>query len=196
MNRRIDSVGILAACRSGGVDAGRPVWRQARLENRTASKPAARTERPPLTAVARRLRGGYAGSSCVLHAGRTGSDGGRFRPDLGRAGLSLQPGDLGPVVGATRHSARSWSDLQKLFDPLTLLYYWPYGRLRHQFSPSAGGPVEPGDLRHLRSLDEGHPRAADGVGDRVRAHDHDRLSLPGAPVWGVGGAGDGRFAAC
>ena len=47
--------------------------------------------------------------------------------------------------------------------------------VRHQLPSSAGRPVEPGDACGLRLLDEGHPGAADGLGHRVRADDHDRL---------------------
>src|SRR5437763_1254373 len=63
-----------------------------------------------------------------------------------------------------------------------------------QLSPSAGRPVEPGDSCYLRFVDEGHPCAADGVGDRVCADDHDRLRVPGPPLWGLGGTRHGGIA--
>jgi Dolichyl-phosphate-mannose-protein mannosyltransferase len=35
--------------------------------------------------------------------------------------------------------ARSWNDLRDLFDPLTLIYYWPYGRYGVNFHPPLAG---------------------------------------------------------
>jgi hypothetical protein len=37
--------------------------------------------------------------------------------------------------------ARTIDDLQKLFDPLTLLYYWPYGRFGVNFHPPLAGQL-------------------------------------------------------
>ena len=123
------------------------------------------------------------------------SDGRRLRPDLGRAGVSVQPGDVGPVVGATRASAHVRMSCENLFDPAHAALLLALRSLRRQFPSAAGWPVEPGDLRDLRPLDEGHPGAADGDRDRVCADDHDRLSFPGAAVWRVGRSGHGRLAA-
>ena len=81
---------------------------------------------------------------------------------------------------------RSWHDVQEVFDPLTLLYFWPYGRHGINFHPPLAGPVEPGGSCAFRSLDERHPVAADGIGHRVCPHDHDRLSLPGAALRSAG----------
>ena len=72
--------------------------------------------------------------------------------------------------------ARSWREVRGLLDPETLLYYWPYGRYRHQFSSPLGRPVEPGRSCGLRLVDEGYPRAADGVGDRVCPDHRHRIS--------------------
>ena len=36
---------------------------------------------------------------------------------------------------------RSWRDLRELFDPLTLLYYWPYGRHGINFHPPLAGQL-------------------------------------------------------
>src|SRR6185437_12193039 len=36
---------------------------------------------------------------------------------------------------------RSWGDVEKLLDPLTLLYYWPYGRHGINFHPPLAGQL-------------------------------------------------------
>ena len=102
---------------------------------------------------------------------------------------------VGPVVGATgpRPLLGRRPGAARSHDAALLL---ALRAVRHQFPSAAGRPVEPGDLRALRSLDEGHPGAADGVGHRVRPDDHDRLPLPGPALWGLGGRGHGRLAAC
>ena len=66
--------------------------------------------------------------------------------------------------------------------------------VRDQLPSSPGRPVEPGGPRGLRLVDEGHPRAADGLGDRVRPDDRDRVRVPGPPVRDGGRPGDGRLA--
>ena len=63
--------------------------------------------------------------------------------------------------------------------------------VRHQFPPAAGRSAQPADVRGVRRLDEGHPGASDGVGDRIRADDRDRLSLSVAAVRSGRRAGDG-----
>ena len=37
--------------------------------------------------------------------------------------------------------ARSWHDAEEVFDPLTLLYYWPYGRYGVNFHPPLAGQL-------------------------------------------------------
>src|SRR5208337_570458 len=68
--------------------------------------------------------------------------------------------------------ARSWGEARGLLDPETLLYYWPYARFGINF----------------------HPRAADGVGDRVCPDHRHRFRLPGSPVWYCRRSGHGRLA--
>ena len=67
-------------------------------------------------------------------------------------------------------------------------------QVRHQLSSPACGPVEPGSPRDLRLVDEGHPLAADGLGDRVRPDHCHRLPVPGPPVRDGCWPGHGRLA--
>ena len=84
-----------------------------------------------------------AGFALVLIAGTRGAraDDRRFRPDLGRACLSLQPGHLGPVVGATLRTPGPGTTSGALLEPDALLYYWPYAGLGINFHPPLAGQL-------------------------------------------------------
>ena len=93
-----------------------------------------------------------------------GAHGGRHRPDLGRAGLSLQPAPLGTVVGAARPGHRSAANVPSCVDPDALLFYWPYGRHGINFHPPLAGQLSLLTHAVFGRWMKDIPVAADGLG--------------------------------
>ena len=86
---------------------------------------------------------------------------------------------------------RNMDQLETLFDPLTLLYYWPYGRYGINFHPPLAGQLNLATYAIFGGSTRGHSCAADGDRARVCDHDRDRLSLPGKTLRRLGRGRDG-----
>ena len=89
-------------------------------------------------------------------------------------------------------SAQWWGRLFRnpadpdLFTADALLYYWPYGRFGINFHPPLAGQLNLLTYELFGRLDEGHPRAADGLGHRVRPDADDPLPVPRAALRRLG----------
>ena len=94
-------------------------------------------------------------------------------------------------LGQARTSARS----EYLFDPLTLLYYWPYGRFGINFHPPLAGQLNLASYAIFGTWMKDIPARRMATVIEFAAHDHDRLSFSGAPIWSVGRPGHGGLAA-
>ncbi len=90
---------------------------------------------------ARRLCGGARWRSSFVALAALDSDGRRLRSELGRAGLPVQPGDVGASGGSNSGKCAVWINWKCCLIPLTLLYYWPYGRYGINFHPPLAGQL-------------------------------------------------------